>query len=41
MQANCDTKYVTQVGHLSNVKAGCKVSHSGEASHLNEMSHLI
>ena len=39
MQANWDEKYLTQVGYVSHVNAGRKVPHSGETSHLGEMSH--
>ena len=41
MQANCDETYLTQVGYFSHVNAELKVYHSGETSHLGEMSYLI
>ena len=41
MQTNWDETYLTQVGYFSHVNAGRKVPHSGEKSHLGEMSHLI
>ena len=41
MHANWDEKYLTQVGYFSHVNARRKVPHSGETSHLGEMSRPI
>ena len=41
MHGNWDEKYLTQVEYFSHVNAGRKVPHSGETSHLGEMSNII
>ena len=41
MQSNRAEKYLTYVVRFSHVNVGWKVCHSGNAAHLEKMSHLI
>ena len=41
MQSNWAEKYLTYVVRFSHVNVGWKVCHSGEAAHLEKMSHLV
>ena len=41
MQADWDESYLTQVGQISHINTEWNVSHSGEPSHLGEISRLI
>ena len=39
MEANQNKKYLFQVKHFTHVNPEWKLSHSGEMSHLDDMSH--